>query len=422
MKFKKIISSTLCCFFIIFVGTSMPVKATNNKIIEAKYNLVTEVFDYGQQVSKIVIDSDTTIKGSTINKDTFLVIAKNELNEQKMDEAKRNITNVYVSDKVSGKPTDSGEYIILELEHGASVAEASTLFWDFMKFSNSPLDLKYYVTQNYPIEDINGNQINKNNFKLSMNGVNNLLVDDLKKATSKSGLNYRYFEPKKDFKKKPLIIWLHGAGEGGTNNTTQITGNRGGVAFITEDVQKKFGGAYVIAPQCPTFWMQSFFHLTGDKDYTQDLIDLIKEYMHNNPDIDSTRVYIGGCSMGGYQTLKTVVADPDLFASAFPICPAYEPTHEELDKLGNLPIWFTHAKSDPTVPYTNSKNAYEYLDQISDSVNYSEYETVTYGGINYYGHSSWIYVLNNDPVNEQGQHIFDWLSKQVNVNGHRWQN
>lgn len=425
---KKIISSILFCLILMLTSFNHFANANNidnSNIINASYSLITEVFDYGQQVNKIIIDSKTTISAEELNKKQFSVIAKNELNGQVLEEANRKITNAYISNSPTGEASSTGQYIVLELEYGADVVSAGTVYWDFQASTNYPLDLKYNVIQLEKIHDIYGNQLTPTNFKLSMSGVTNLLVDDFKSGTSTSGLNYRYFEPQTDNKQNPLIIWLHGVGEGGLNNSTQISATRGAVAFIEDDVQEKFDGAYVIAPQCPSFWMPSFFigdkEIIGDKDYTPDVISLIKEFINNNPDIDPTRVYIGGGSMGGYQTLKTIISAPELFSGAFPICPAYEPSNAELRSLGNLPIWFTHGKNDPIVPYTNSLNAYNYLNQISDNVHYSEYENVIYDGITYFDHLSWIYVLNNAPINNRNQHIFEWLSKQINKDGHRWE-
>lgn len=422
MNIKRVARLILSFSFIMLISTNASVKASDREIIQGKYKLVTEVFDYGQQVSKIVIYSPTSISRSSLNKNTFSIIVENKLNGRSLGKFTREINYIYTSHSSLGKPTGSGQYIIIELKNDPAISEAYTLFWDSDKFSNCLVEPKYTIKQNLPLKDMDGNKLYARNFKLKMNGIINLLVDDFKKATSRSGLNYRYFEPEKDDKKNPLIIWLHGVGEGGTNNVSQIAGNRGGVAFITEDIQKKFGGAYVIAPQCPTFWMKNFssgdIKISGAKDYTQDLISLIKEYITNTPDIDTTRIYIGGCSMGGYQTLKTVIAAPELFAGAFPVCPAYTPTAYELDKLSNLPIWFTHSIIDPIVPYTNSKDAYEYLKQINDNAHYSEYGTIIYNGNPYSHHASWVYVLNNFPINKQGEQIFDWLSKQVNENNY----
>lgn len=61
----------------------------------------------------------------------------------------------------------------------------------------------------------------------------------------------------------PLIIWLHGAGEGGTDPTIAIMGNKV-VNLATEEIQQYFGetGAEILAPQTPTMWLDE-----GDGNY-----------------------------------------------------------------------------------------------------------------------------------------------------------
>lgn len=90
----------------------------------------------------------------------------------------------------------------------------------------------------------------------------------------------------------------------------------------------------------------------------------------------------------------------------------YSITKEELQTLVDLPIWITHASLDETISVENSRNAYKTLNSLGGKVIYSEYKDVHYNGINYANHSSWIYVLNKYPVNENGEHIFQWLSHQ----------
>ena len=73
-------------------------------------------------------------------------------------------------------------------------------------------------------------------------------------------LPYASYEPSDD-KKHPLIIWLHGIAEGGSDNPAlPIMGNKA-CNFADESLQKYFGGAYVLIPQSPTFWMH------GKKDF-----------------------------------------------------------------------------------------------------------------------------------------------------------
>lgn len=366
---------------------------------EVPFDVAGEVFDYGPQTTKVILKFEKSLDIKSIGKESFKVISQ--------DSQER---------KVMGIDFIDNKTLVLNLEHGQKVEGAGLLFWDDKAFSNIEIPIQYYVTQTNDLKLENGKviKVGQETYKME-----NLKVKGVDKFTfgEKYGLKYRDFKPEKDNKKHPLIIWLHGAGEGGVSNVTQILGNRGGVAFVEEESQNIFDKPFVLAPQTPTFWMQSFMvgdrELIGKKDYTPDLVKLIKNYIQENPEIDSSRVYIGGCSMGGYQTFKTLVYAPDIFAGAFITCPAYEPSEKELDIVKNIPIWLVHASDDTTVPVTNSRNSYNYLKNKGADVVYTEYKDVVRDGNKYDPHGSYFYTLHNDPKTKEGIHIFQWLSSKV---------
>ena len=148
-------------------------------------------------------------------------------------------------------------------------------------------------------------------------------------------LTYGAYEPEAlriDGQKNPLVIWLHGMGEGGTDVSIELMGNEV-VALIRNDIQSHFTteggekGAYVLAVQCPTYWMDSAKGMDRGS-YTSIYSDVLKScidhYLEQNPDVDPYRVYIGGCSNGGYMTMNMVIRNPHFFAAAYPTCEAYE--------------------------------------------------------------------------------------------------
>lgn len=377
------ITSTLC------FGNEVPFKA------------IGEVFDFGPQVKEIVLNFNEPLNKKTIDKNTFKVSANS---------IPRKILDInFIDDKT----------VVLELEFGQNIKGAEILKWDEEQFSNIEIPINYSVVQTKNIETKDGKILNISDQKYK---ISDLEVEEVDKFSSGEmfGLKYRDFKPKLDKKKHPLIIWLHGAGEGGLSNSTQILGNRGGVAFVEDKAQEIFDRPYVLAPQTPTFWMKSFMvgerELVGAKDYTPDLINLIKKYINDNPNIDKSRIYIGGCSMGGYQTFKTLVADPDLFAGAFITCPAYEPSKEELLKIKNIPIWLVHASTDDVVPVNNSRNSFKYLKSLGADVVYTEYEEVIRDGNKYSSHGSYFYTLHNDPFSGDGTHIFQWIASKKSDN------
>lgn len=224
-------------------------------------------------------------------------------------------------------------------------------------------------------------------------------------------LKYAAYEPdalKNGSEKNPLIIWLHGAGEGGNDPTIAVLGNE--VTYLAnEEIQSYFTsgsevGAYILAVQSPTMWMDNGLGQYGDgsfSKYTNALWATIKAYVNGNSDIDTNRIYIGGCSNGGFMTINMLITDEDnYFAAAFPICQAYKIdaiNEETLNKLAQKAIWFTHANSDRTVNPNNTNNLYiRLINAGAENVFYSYFATVTYDGVTYDGHWSWIYTLRNE--------------------------
>ncbi|MFC2457089.1 MAG: hypothetical protein ACFNQD_05640, partial [Prevotella intermedia] len=68
------------------------------------------------------------------------------------------------------------------------------------------------------------------------------------------------------------------------------------------------------------------------------------------------RIYVGGCSAGGYMTLNMLLQYPGFFAAAFPVCEAYPDkkiTDSQLGELSKVPLWFTRSKDDETIKMEN---------------------------------------------------------------------
>lgn len=162
-------------------------------------------------------------------------------------------------------------------------------------------------------------------------------------------VDYRYFSPVKenDTAKYPLVVWLHGMGNGG-NEGVQVSASN--ICYwSSEEFQSRFtnGGAFILAPRSDEkkglCWNESTF---------EPLKAAIDTFIAENKDnIDRTRIYVGGYSMGGKMTLKMAIAYPEMFAAAFPICPAWSPSEELLSYISDMPVWITSGKTDPLVNY-----------------------------------------------------------------------
>lgn len=192
-----------------------------------------------------------------------------------------------------------------------------------------------------------------------------------KKPVDGIALEYGYFEPSFEPRpqpfgepvpapeKAPLIIYLHGAGEGKGDTTGEgparaYTGNRV-TALSQNPIQGYFGGgAWVLVPQSPTFWMDNGKEQMGKSNesiYAPVLKALIDEFVAERAErVDTDRIVIGGLSNGGFMTLRMVRDYPGFFAAAAPCCaPWYNATAEDVELLAKTPMWFTHSKGDELV-------------------------------------------------------------------------
>lgn len=266
-------------------------------------------------------------------------------------------------------------------------------------------------------------------------------------------LTYGAYEPaalRFDGQKNPLIIWMHGMGEGGKDLSIELMGNEV-VALIREDIQSHFTteggekGAYVLAVQCPTMWMDTAKGMSSGNYpslYADVLKSCIDNYLELNPDVDPYRIYIGGCSNGGFMTMHMLIRHPHFFAAAYPICEAYADRNIsdiEIQQLAEENIWFVQSYDDTTVdPKSYCIPTYQRLLKAgAKNVWMSMFETVQgidNPGQKLFGHFSWCYVFNDvvtgsqeqttedvKPTNNGGgtvapqghANLFEWMNAQV---------
>ena len=236
---------------------------------------------------------------------------------------------------------------------------------------------------------------------------------------------------KNDGVKNPLVIWLHGPGEGGTDPDIVILGNK--VSGLTKDqIQSDFttaggaNGAYVFIAQAPTYWMDEGNGANGQGDhpsrYTEILMGAIRTYLSENPDVDTDRIYLTGCSNGGYMTMNMLIHYPDFFAAAIPNCEAYafdritsksdKPddnrwlNDKKIEKLKDIPMWFLVSSDDTIVdPSKYELPSYQaLLNAGSDNCWLSYYDKVRMQDdpdADVMGHWVWVYFFNDQATNVQ---------------------
>ncbi|GAA4712158.1 putative peptidase [Promicromonospora umidemergens] len=374
---------------------------------------IAEVLDGGEQVTSLVLSARALgrVERSSLTASTFTVhvTATNPLSGEVAYEQDRLVT--------AASWTRRGA-IALELEHGWGVDGGGTLQYMGEHGRNVVLDLDYVITQVEPLRGRGGSgAVVLDSFRQGR--LSDPEVDAFAHHTSASGLNYRLFSPGRERGRgregAALVVWLHGGGEGGLltdgyayyDNEAQLRANRGALGFATPEAQDLFGGAYVLAPQATSAWM-----LDGDG-FAPLVLEAIEEVVAAHR-IDVSRIHVVGCSNGGYMSLKMVAEHPETFASSVPICcgigardgsDTYFVSDDELAAM-TTPTWLVHSADDTTLDaQANTVHAHE---RINGSI-MSLYDNVTWDGITYPGHWSWIYVARNDPQHD-GASVWEWMA------------
>ena len=276
------------------------------------------------------------------------------------------------------------------------------------------------------------------------------------RLTGKPGdvtLTYASYEPwslQGDGVANPLVIWLHGGGEGGYDVSITLLGNEV-VSLIRPEIQSHFTteggetGAYVLSVQCPTMWMgtsKGFGHGEYPSLYADVLKSCIDSFVDQHPDVDRNRIYLGGCSNGGFMTMHMLMRHPRYFAAAYPTCEAYLDAHisdREIKILAEENIWFVQSYDDTTVDAKiHCLPTFQRLMKAgAKNVWMSMFESIVGmddPGMPIMGHFAWCYVFNDAvtlsqeqtdgdvvPTNNGGgtvapqghANLFEWMNAQV---------
>ncbi len=199
----------------------------------------------------------------------------------------------------------------------------------------------------------------------------------------------------------PLILFLHGSGECGTDNLKQI---KVGLPALLKSLLKRTEQVIVLAPQCQigNWWVR---RLARQPDYAaakeampslEVALELCRHVAAQGL-ADTNRLYITGLSLGGFGTWDAIQRDPGMFAAAVPICGGGD--IRRVDVIRDMPVWVFHGTADKNVSVDCSRRMVEALKQVgSRSVLYTEYEGAA--------HNVWDRTYG-DPK------LIDWMLQQI---------
>jgi len=209
-------------------------------------------------------------------------------------------------------------------------------------------------------------------------------------------------------KKYPLILFLHGSNECGTNNLSQI---KMGLPKLLSSLLLQQEQVMVLAPQCSreNWWVKNV-SMSADhalaKNIAPSLAAVLELCQHlvETKQADPDRLYITGLSLGGFATWDAIQRYPKMFAAAVPICGNGD--IQQVRAIKSMPIWVFHAKDDKHVPVDCSRRMVKKLKAAgAKKVNYTEYESG--------GHNSWDRAYAN-------KQMIEWLLQQTNKKEPWW--
>jgi len=198
---------------------------------------------------------------------------------------------------------------------------------------------------------------------------------------TKFELNYLLQKPNNNKDLKPLIIFLHGSGEKGTD--LEKLKIHGPLKYAkTHELD-----AYILAPQCPEnkYWESEELYL------------LIQKVLAENK-IDKSRIYLTGLSMGAWGSWNLAFAHPELFAALVPIAGFVDrvPMVENC-KISTIPIRIFHGLQDDIVDANYSIAIFNKLRGCNKDIKLQLFDDAN--------HDSWTRVYDNPA-------IYEWMLMQ----------
>jgi predicted peptidase len=198
---------------------------------------------------------------------------------------------------------------------------------------------------------------------------------------TKVALNYLLYLPedygKEQGKKFPLVLFLHGSGERGSD--VKLVAKHGPPKLVAAGKDFPF---ILVSPQC-----------SAGEGWDPATLKRLLDDVRSKYSVDPDRIYLTGLSMGGFGTWQMAMRYPNLFAAIVPICGGGDANR--VKAIAKIPTWVFHGEDDPTVPIKRSEEMVEAMKNAgATDIHFTRYPKT--------GHDSWTKAYN-DPK------LYEWL-------------
>lgn len=185
---------------------------------------------------------------------------------------------------------------------------------------------------------------------------------------------------KESTEKQPILIFLHGKSLSGTDLNRV---RRYGVLRAMDKGRKI--PAIVVAPQ------------VAKGNWNPDKVLEVLDYVKKNYNVDESRIYVCGMSLGGYGTLHFAGKYADKITAAVAICGGGNV--KDGCKLATIPLWIQHGDVDYIVPMSESKKVVDAIKKCDENADVTL--TIIKGG----NHGNVERLFHEDAM-------YDWLFQQ----------
>lgn len=424
---------------------------TGSISITGTYDMTITGYDWGCGIESIIMNLDHPL--DSVTADAFTVVENKQATNFTAEgfpvedvELERKVTDAYLVDEKGEKTTDPSTHVKLELY--VSPNDGSPLLFTLSTQYNTwskPYTLTVSKTDDAKLTS-NGTEVEE--FTINPEAASKTTSVDqyqMHSYQAEDGVTYQYASYEPEGGSKTLVVWLHGLGEGGTEDTdpsVTLLANKAGT-LADEPFQTAVGGANILVPQCPTYWMDNDGKKTnfsggaiqadGTSYYLASLHELIAKYKEET---GSTKVVITGCSNGGYMAVLMAINYGDEYDAYVPICEALPNaliTDDQVKALAGLDMYYVYSEDDTTVdPSIHEAPLLKRLEKAGAKHTYvstTEHVVDTTGvyfmdengqptledtgtPYQYMGHWSWLYFFNNE-CDANGLKVWDFVADAV---------